>query len=248
MKQRSVLLALFILATTALFAQTKTIIPYTQFWTSYNNQTRLTNKIGLWGDFHLRTKDHFFDDLSSTIARVGVMYYLNDATKLTAGYAYITNYPMEGTVRINQPEHRPWQQLQWHTNYAKTKTMQWIRLEERYRRNIANDSMLRSGTNFNFRLRYNLFYEIPFTSKGTPTKWSFFLNDEVHINFGKNIVNNYFDQNRFFIGFKYNVSKTDNVQFGYTNVFQQLPAGNRYRNSQVLRVNYFQNLDLRKKK
>ena len=203
----------------------------------------------MWGDFHLRTKDDYLSDLSTTIARVGVMYYINDATKLTAGYAYVTSYTVEGTIRVNQPEHRPWQQVQWHTQYAKTRMMQWIRLEERFRRKIDNDSTLGTGHNFNLKLRYNLYYEVPFANNTKPAgKWSFILNDEIHINFGKQIVYNYFDQNRFFLGFKYNTSRSDNIQFGYLNVFQQLPAGNRFRNVNGARVFYYHNLDLRKKK
>jgi hypothetical protein len=125
--------------------------------------------------------------------------------------------------------------------------MQWIRLEEKYRRKILNDSTLASGYNFNYKLRYNLFYEIPFSQK-PENRLSFVVNDEVHINFGKQIVYNYFDQNRFFLGFKFNTNKHDNVQLGYMNQFQQLPAGNRYRNNHVIRLFYFQNLDWRKKK
>jgi hypothetical protein len=74
--------------------------------------------------------------------------------------------------------------------------MQWIRLEEKYRQKILNDSTLAGGYNFNYKLRYNLWYEIPF-SQQPANKSSFVLNDEVHINFGKQIVYNYFDQNRF---------------------------------------------------
>ena len=80
-----------------------------------------------------------------------------------------------------------------------------------------------------------------------PKSLSFVVNDEVHINFGKQIVYNYFDQNRFFLGFTYHVNKHDNLQFGYMNVFQQLAAGNKYRSNHVARVFYFHNLDLRKK-
>ena len=76
---------------------------------------------------------------------------------------------------------------------------------------------------------------------------SFVLNDELHVNFGKEIVYNYFDQNRFFAGFSYQVNAHDNVQFGYMNVFQQLATGNRYRSIHAARVFYFHNLDLRKK-
>ena len=91
--------------------------------------------------------------------------------------------------------------------------MQWIRLEERFRHKILNDSTLADGYNFNYKLRYNLWYEIPLSKKGiVPNTFSFIANDEVHINFGKQIVNNYFDQNRFFVGLKYQINAHDNLQ------------------------------------
>jgi hypothetical protein len=61
-------------------------------------------------------------------------------------------------------------------------------------------------------------------------------------------VYNYFDQNRFFVGLKFNTSAHDNLQLGYMNLFQQLAAGNQFRNMHVFRLFYFQNLDLRRKK
>lgn len=55
-----------------------------------------------------------------------------------------------------------------------------------------------------------------------------FFNNEVHINAGKEIVNNYFDQNRLFIGLAYQFSAHLNAHLGYMNVFQQLPEGNKH--------------------
>jgi hypothetical protein len=77
---------------------------------------------------------------------------------------------------------------------------------------------------------------------------SFIANDDVHINFGKAIVYNYFDQNRFFLGFAYHLNAHDNLQLGYMNLFQQQSAGNRYRVLHAARLFYFQNLDLRRKR
>jgi hypothetical protein len=240
----AVLLALSI----GVYAQTKIATHYNQIWAAYFNQTRFSNKIGIWTDLQIRTKDDYVVDLSSTIARAGLTYYINDVTKLTAGYAYITNYPVDATTRVNQPEHRPWQQIQWHARNAKTRIMQYIRLEERYRRRLADAETLSDRYNFNWRLRYNFWYEVPF-NKGpsTPSRWSFIFNDELHINFGKQVVNNYFDQNRLFVGLKVNTSAHDNIQFGYLNQFIQLASGNHYRNVDAFRIGYFQNLDLRKK-
>lgn len=230
-------------------AQVKQTEDVNQIWMGYLNQTRFTNKWGMWADLHLRSKEDFATNFSTGIVRLGLTYYINDATKLTLGYAYVNHFPADAHKKISQPEHRPWQQIQWHTKYGKKRMMQWFRLEERYRRKILNDSTLADGSSFNWKLRYNFWYDIPLTKKGiVPRAWSFVLNDELHINFGKQIVNNYFDQNRFFAGFKYQLSDLNNVQFGYSNVFVQTAAGNKYRNINVARVFFFQNLDLRKKK
>jgi len=233
----------------AMAQQTKTTQHINRIWGGYFNQTRLSNRWGIWAEAQLRTKEDFVNDLSQGILRFGIMYYLADATKLTAGYAFVNDFPGDNHQNISAPEHRLWQQLQWHTKYGKNRMMQWIRLEERYRHKVKNDDELADGYNFNWRIRYNLWYEVPFIKDGTaPNSLSFIVNDEVHINFGKQIVYNYFDQNRFFLGFKYQTGVHSNFQFGYMNIFQQLAAGNKYRNMNVLRFYFFQNFDWRKKK
>jgi hypothetical protein len=219
-----------------------------QVWMGYANQTRFSDKWGIWAEAQLRTKEDFVDDLSLGMIRAGLTYYLNDDTKLTAGYAFINHFPGDNHQNISQPEHRPWQQIQWHTKYTKLRLMQWIRLDERFRRKVLNNDELADGYNFNFRARYNILALFPLSrNRFQPKSLSLVLNDEVHVNFGKEIVYNYFDQNRFFLGFAYQVNKHDNIQFGYMNIFQQLGAGNRYRSTHAARVFYFHNLDLRKK-
>lgn len=247
MKKNSVpafLLGLLFAATS--HAQQKTTQQVEQLWTGYFNQTRLSNKWGFWFDGQLRTKEDFFQDFSQFIIRPGITYYLNDATKLTAGYGYIHHYPAEGHKEIAQPEHRPWQQLQWHTRYGKLRTMQYLRLEQRLRRRILNDSTLASGHNFNHRLRYAFLLQVPLTPEAKKGSLSFIANDEVHVAFGEQVLN-YFDQNRFFLGLAYHVNAHDNIQFGYMNLFQQLGGVGRYRAIHAARIFYFHNLDLRRK-
>lgn len=217
-----------------------------QVWTGFFNQTRFSNRWGVWLEGQLRTKEDFVSDLSQGIARAGLMYYLNDATKLTAGYAFVNHFPAAGHEEISQPEHRIWQQVQWHTRYSKVRTMQWFRLEERFRRKVLNNEKLADGYNFNFRARYNFLLQVPLSATIQKGSFSAIANNEVHVNFGKEIVNNYFDQNRFFLGLAYHTNAHDNFQFGYMNVFQQLPSGNRYRTTHAIRLFYFHNLDLRK--
>lgn len=216
-------------------------------WAGYFNQTRFSDKWGLWADAHLRTKEDFVNNLSQALLRVGITYYLNNDAKLTAGYAFINHFPADNHRNVSQPEHRPWQQLQWHSRWPRLRLMQWLRLEERYRRRIKNDNELADGFNFNFRTRYNLLAQFALgPNPFAPRTVSAVVSNEVFLNFGKQITYNTFDQNRAFVGLAFYVNNHDNLQVGYMNVWQQLAAGRNYRSLHTARVFFFHNLDLRK--
>ena len=230
------------------FGQEKQTQSFDQVWLGYFNQTRFSNKWGSWTDLHLRTKEDFFTNFFQSIVRVGLTYYLNDAAKITAGYAYVSNYPGDNHKNVTQPEHRPWQQIQWLTKYKKIKTVQGLRLEEKFRRKILNQSQLASGYNFNYKIRYNFLLQTPLLKKAfEPHGFAFIVNDDVHINFGKQVIYNYFDQNRFFVGFGYQTNKSDQLQLGYMNLFQQLATGYQYKSINGVNIFYLHNLDVRKK-
>ncbi len=227
---------------------TKTIQSINQAWLGYFNQSRLSDKWGLWTDIQLRTKESFVNNFSQSIARVGLTYYVTENTKLTLGYGYISNYAGDNHANITQPEHRIWQQVQWHSKFPRLRLMQWVRLEEKFKRKIADNDHLAEGYGYNWKVRYNFLLNFPLSKNAfAPHSLSVVLNDEVHVNFGKEIVYNYFDQNRFFVGFSYHINARDNIQFGYMNLFQQQAAGNTYKNISAARVFYFHNLDLRKR-
>jgi hypothetical protein len=220
-----------------------------QVWFGYVNQIRFSEHWGTWLDLHLRTKEDFVNDLSTGIVRAGITYTANERLKFTAGYAYVNFFPADDHDGVSQPEHRPWQQVYWQTPGVKSRLVNSIRLEERYRRKIRNSNELDDGYNFNYRVRYNTMLFLPLSRRAfAPNTLSVSLNNEIHVNFGKQIVYNYFDQNRFLAGFAYHVNEKDYLQFGYMNLFQQLAAGNKYRMSHVARAYYYHNLDLRKSK
>lgn len=215
-----------------------------QFWSAYMTQTRLSDKWGVWADFHLRTREDVFTGLSTFIGRVGATYYFSDNLRFTAGYGFVNHYP-SGTNTISQPEHRPWQQLQWFTAYPKLRLAQYIRLEERFRRKLVGGSELGDGHDFNYRWRYNIMAMLPLGKKAfAKNSLSLVLNDEVHVNMGKEVIN-YFDQNRLFLGLAYHVGKSDNIQVGYMHFFQQLSSPSSYRILHVPRIAFFHNIDLR---
>ncbi len=209
-------------------------------WIGYFNQTRFTQRSGVWADLHLRQNDSFILETHAFLGRLAYIYYVNDRTRLTAGYAYQLQPGTHGKKDV--PEHRAWQQIQWMEKKPFLAMMQWARFEQRFHQRGGDDEFTFS----NYRLRYNLAFTFPLTRKEVQPKTPFiFTNNEVFVNFGKNIVNNYFDQNRFFVGFGYQFTHHLNAQLGYMNVFQQLPAGNEYVSSDAIRLFVFHSIDLR---
>ena len=242
---------LFTVSCFSLKAQTdKHTESFNQVWVAYFNLLRFSNKWELTTDGNLRTQDGFVNNFSIGILRMGLTYYLAPKTKLTAGFAWANVFPSGTHKYISQTENRPWQQIQWFTDYGRKTMRQGIRLEERFRQKVLNDGTLATVYNFNYRIRYALLYEIPLGKKkeNPPSAISFVLGDEIMINFGEEIVYNYFDQNRFFVGFKFQISKVTNLQLGYLNSFQQLPTGNHFTDINYIRFTCVQNFDLRKNK
>jgi hypothetical protein len=233
---------------TCLFSDAQKIISHDQHtWLGMFNQTRISKRWGTWTDVNFRLKNDFVKDPFQFLLRFGPTFYITDDFRFTAAYSFINHYPDETHPNISQPEHRPFQQIQWYNRYSKSRIMQYIRLEERFRRKLSAGE-LAEGYDFNWRIRYNYVWSIALSKKGfSPGTFQLVLNDEIMFNFGKKIVYNYFDQNRLFVGLSYVVNKDAQFQFGYMNLFQQLPAGNRYRTIDAIRLIYFHNFDLRKK-
>lgn len=217
-----------------------------QILLAYFNQTRLRAIWGIWADFQWRTKEDFINSFLLSILRVGVIFYIADNLKLTAGYAWVNYSPADNHKNISQTEHRLWRQFQWYAKYGRKGMVHWIRLEERFRHKILNDDVLADGYNFNYRIRYNWRYQLPLDKKANaPGATTFIINDEINVNAGKQIVYNYFDQNRLYAGLKIKLTAVSNLQFGYLNFFQQLAAGNQFKKVNALRLSYLQSIDLR---
>jgi hypothetical protein len=239
------LIVVFAFLTFSAYAQEKDKEFRQQIWTAYFNQTRLSDKWGLWADVHFRFTDNFADRLGLSIFRIAPIYYVTDQTRISSGYAYITAHNESPVPDL--PEHRLWQQIQWFEKKERFTMMQYVRVEERFRRTLSNGEVSDDYT-FNWRFRYNIALTIPLTNKSVQPKTPFlFLNNELHINAGKEIGNNYFDQNRLFGGVGYQFTTQINAQIGYLYVFQQLPASTTFVHTDAIRFFVFHNLDFRNK-
>lgn len=215
-------------------------------WWDYLNQNRYSDKWGSWIDLQSKLKDHFVNVVNANEYTLGASYYPNDHFKYTGSLTYVDQFPAVGKP-YHLAEYRPWQQIQLNTSTKNSKWLQWIRLEERFKETAINNTA--SGKyDFNYRLRYYVLAQFPLTKhKYEKGSISFVSSEELYLNFGKNIVYNTFDQNRFFLGFYYYINRDNILQLGYTNMFQKYNAPNKYLNSDVLRISVFNNIDFRKK-
>jgi len=238
---------LFVLISTVGFSQAnqKQVTTDEKLFAGYFNQTRLSSRFGLWSNVHYRTTDHFVNRSFQALGRLGVTFFATDHFRITAGYCFAYSFPEKGLTH-GKIEHRPWQQLLFKQDYRGVQTIQQLRLEERYNQIVINDEATHRYLYTN-RLRYSYMILIPFSKNGvSPGKPFLVLNDEVFVNFGKNITYNVFDQNRFFAGVGYSFNKANSVHVGYMNIYQQKPSGNSFINSHCIRVFYYHNLDFRK--
>lgn len=217
-----------------------------QLWLGYFNQTRFSDKWGMWVDVHYRLTDNFADRPFQFLFRPAVTYFIKDNLRVNVGYAYVHHFPGKG-LNTARDEHRPWQQIWWNQKYTGLTTLQWVRLEQRFNEKVVND-VKEDGYNYNFRVRYNFSFFVPLKGKEMAPHTPFaMLANEVFLNFGSKIVYNTFDQNRLFVGFGYQFTSHLNAQLGYMNVYQQEASGNNYFSTHAIRLFVFHTLDLRNK-
>jgi hypothetical protein len=247
---RSVIKGIFTILSIALATQVQAQTPdkeiheREQLWFGYFNQTRFSNKWGMWVDVHYRMTGNFVDRPFQFLFRPAVTYFIKDNLRVQLGYTYVHHFPPEGKT-TSRTEHRPWQQIWWNQKYPGLTTLQWLRLEQRFNEKVAND-VKEDGYNYNFRVRYNFSFFIPLKGKEIAPKTPFAaITNEIFLNFGGNIVYNTFDQNRLFAGFGYQFTSHLNAQLGYMNVYQQEASGNNYFSTHAIRLFVFHSLDLR---
>lgn len=213
-----------------------------QTWVASINQFRFSKHLGSTADVQLRSKNDFLTGFGQASTRLGLVYFINDRVRVTAGHFYAANY-----IRKNvwQAEHSPWIQVFWASNFKILNINQSLRLEDRFRRKLQNNKLV-DGYSSNYRARYNMAFQYPLNGKpGSATGFDALVYNELYINFGKQIIFNYFDQARFYAGLNYHINKAATLQLGYLRIFQQLAAGNQYRKLHVARIFYLHNFDFR---
>jgi len=181
------------------------------------------------------------------LVRSHLHYVLGNNWDASAGFAYFLQSPHDplATDRLVVPELRPHLQLDYKQPVGRLTITHRYRVEKRFFRNTAN-SRLSAGYTSNYRFRYRIgleyrlfeLYKQPLLVK---------VQDEIHVNAGKQIADNRFDQNRIYAGLNYAVMQNFNVEVGYLKWFQQRPTGNQFYDRDILRFGINHKIDLKKK-
>lgn len=228
-----------------IFAQPVTKVVNTQYqtWYSINSTMRLHKKWGIVADFHARRND-FLADQNFYYFRAGVNYWVKNNLTVTLAYGHLWLSPSQTDWKTIVQENRLQEQIQLSSKLKKAAVINRIRNEQRWQQKIVNDSIT-GKLKFSNRVRYLLSFTLPVFKN--PHYPSLVLSDELLVQFGKEIVYNTFDQNRFFIGIKQPVCKSLSFDFGYMLVYQQKASGYQYDKNHTLRLFFYYTPDFTKK-
>jgi len=239
--------ALFLAALAPLSAEAQTvkeINEQTQFWTSINSTSRISDRWGAVADFHIR-RNNFVKDPSFYLLRFGAHYWLGTDLAVTLGYAHNWVAPAKPEWETWTNENRIYQQIQYSHLLGKVRVLHRVRNEQRWQQKVEND-VLTGENKFSDRVRYLGSLTIPVSTRESVP--SIVVSDEILIQFGHEIVLNTFDQNRFFVGIKENLSKSWSFDLGYMLVYQQKSTGYQYDLNHTVRWFFYFNPDFTKRK
>ena len=208
-------------------------------WFGDFSKTKLSDRWSIYLDLGLR-RTQWLDKWSQTLVRAGATYHFSGDISLTAGVAYFNHY----SSSFIRPELRGWQQLLFTGSSGRIKWNHRLRSEQRFSQRVAANE-LEEGYNYNNRFRYQFGIQVAVNRKKIEDRTIYIsVSNEIFINSGKEIVNNYFDQNRVSIGIGCKLNEKLNILVSYMKVFAQKSKVGVFENNNVLVINLYHNFDL----
>jgi opacity protein-like surface antigen len=216
-------------------------------WFSYANTLKFHPKWSLTSEIHERrfinpNRHHQF------VLRSQARYALGENWEAVAGFTYFLQSPNDPNAkqRLTVPELRPHIQFNYNQPLGRLVITHRYRAEKRFFRNTTNGE-LAAGYNTSYRFRYRLGMEYRLVGiNDQPLKLKVY--DELHVNAGKNVMYNRFDQNRIYAGLSYAIMDNLEVEAGYLNWYQQRSAGDQFYNRHILNFAITHRMDLTNKR
>jgi hypothetical protein len=209
-------------------------------WLAFFGNIKLNQKFSLHTEAQLRGIN-VVEKAQQILLRTGLQFVPNKNIVLRAGYAHAETYPY-GSIAINSfgkrfTEHRAFEMLQVNSKMENIDWQHRFMLEQRWGGKYTSASSTKEEEFvYTNRMRYMLRMQQAINKKQIVDKtWYAGAFNEIFINFGKNVGENIFDQNRvsLYVGYRY--SKKYRVELGLLNQTQQL--GRRVDNKAVFHYN-----------
>lgn len=225
----------------------------TGIWYGLYLKGKLTNKIGYYGEHHLRYRNDI-QDVNSFIGRkrqlynrAGINIFFNENIEAVIGPTLVLNYtpdPENSNFEKVVYEPRIWHQwLFIMPKLGRTKLYHQFRFEHRWKRD--NDEG--AEHDYTNRFRYKLFAYVPINKKKIEVNTLFFSpSAEIFMHTGKSIVYHPLEDFRTYNGIGYVLSPKITLFAGHMWTIGQKRSGYEYRTSHILRFNVFAGLDFRK--
>ncbi|MFN3951894.1 MAG: DUF2490 domain-containing protein [Thermaurantimonas sp.] len=177
-------------------------------WGGYISSIKISEHVSVWNDLHYVPESFF-------IYRTGLSWHFTPQVVGTVGYAYLNTTPISNGL-LARSEHRPWGQLVFNFKIGEAAQFNHrIRYDYRIRQSVAGGEIVDGDWMAYHRLRFMSSLRFPLIGKNLGDYKPFFsVNNEILFNFGKNIIWNYFDQNRSWLNFGYQVPGAT-FQIGY---------------------------------
>lgn len=212
LREYGILFLLIVLFVSSGVAQEKIVKHNQQIWFGYMTSIKISEHYAIWNDFHYVPESFF-------VARTGLTHTSKNVN-ITAGYAFVLLPVSFENLKLERKENRPWAQVVFslpvNTSVLLT---QRIRYDARFKQDVYGGE-LQDEFSFTNRIRFLTSLRKSFLVDKYKYTPFVALSDEVLLNFGKNVYNNTFDQNRIMLSVGLQHS-TIQYQVGFMNRFVQ---------------------------
>lgn len=226
----------------------KNVTHQQQLWYGYYNSLPFNEKWSLKSEIQER---QFINPSAQhqLLFRTDLEYKLVENWTVLFGGAFFLQSPNDpySESDLVVPELRPNIGFNNEQKYSFVTVYHRYKAETRFFHDVENGELTGGYRFSNFRIRYQLGFDIPVFKKDLQEKIILKLKDEIMLNVGNKIVKNTLDQNRIYLALNYVVSPAISVEAGYMNWFQQQKSGVDYYQRDIIRLSLFHTLTLKKK-
>ncbi|MBK8248399.1 MAG: DUF2490 domain-containing protein [Gemmatimonadetes bacterium] len=206
-------------------------------WLAWFNDIELSSKWFIDSDIQVRRSGPY-DEVSQYLWRASLRRNLTPNVRVAIGYAGSDTHPYgDLPIALRTPEHRAFEQLQLAHATGRTQWSHRYRLEQRWGGRMAlegGEPQVQNWVRTN-RMRYFVRATVPLQGPTLDAnEWFVTFGDELFMNWGANIQQNVFDQNRLMASVGRRLGSGLRLEVGYMDHLIERPNGRQYERNHTL--------------